>query len=289
MSFRRIYRAREEENQKTFWLEFQVCSDGLNTPKRSPSSFSSSSSSSSSSFSRFPDLPFELRLKVWEYLLTPRIIIATCFDNDEVTERRAQLARRPRLPAVPVLLHICHETRQLALRHYELAFSWRVPSILACPRSAPPRVWFNFERDALLLLGELEPYDSSNINAPMVYFLNRDDACRVRHVACAFEELHLGEVESEQIFGYLFHVIDMFTSAERLLITSTDEDLTRYQAMRGVTGLPFDAGFGQTENVVQKIWWGWVNGTSIVTSHLRDKQILMVKEDGLAHFLAEHS
>lgn len=47
-------------------------------------------------------------------------------------------------------------------------------------------------------------------------------------------------------------------------------------------------GGGQTENVVQKIWWGWMNGTSVVTSHLRDEQTLMVKEDGLADFVAEH-
>lgn len=156
-----------------------------------------------------------------------------------------------------------------------------------------------------MLLGELEPYDSSNINAPMVYFLNRGDIRRVRHVACAFEELRLGEVESEQVFGCLFHVIDEFRNAERLIITSTDEDLERYQTMRGVGGgaaaaaalagrgmlgaRALDSGFGQRENVVQKIWWGWINGTSVVTSHLRDKQILMVKEDGLAEFIAEHS
>lgn len=163
--------------------------------------------------------------------------------------------------------------------------------------SSPARVWFNFAQDTLLLLGELEPFDSSNVNAPMVYFLNRKDTRRVKHVACAFEELRLGEVESEQVFGCLFHVIDEFRAAERLVITSTDEDVESYQALRGggravslgrgMLG-PTDSGFGHRENVVQKIWWGWINGTSVVTSHLRDKQILMVREDGLADFVAEH-
>lgn len=301
MSVRRIYRRREEEQQKTFWLEFQVCSDGFYDNDDNVHV------DNGDEFTLFPSLPYELRLKIWEHLLTPRIIIATCFDASEVPPKRAQLALRRRLPPVPVLLHISHETRQLALRHYELAFSWRVPPMYAHPLSSPARTWFNFAQDTLLLLGELEPYDSSNVNAPMVYFLNRADTRRVRHVACAFEELRLGEVESEQVFGCLFHVIDEFRAAERLLITSTDEDLARYQAMRGahggVTGAAMstlvgrgllgaralDSGFGQRENVVQKIWWGWINGTSVVTSHLRDKQILMVREDGLADFVAENS
>lgn len=319
MSVRRIYRApRKEEEEKIFWLEFQVCSDPFydvvvddNDNASSSTITNQNNNHNNKHFPLFPNLPFELRLKVWEHLLTPRIIIATCFDASEVAPKRAQLALRRRLPPVPVLLHICHETRQLALRHYELAFSWRVPPMHTTrPLSAPAKVWFDFRQDTLLLLGELEPYDASNMNAPMVYFLNRQDTRRVKHVACAFEELKLGEVESEQIFGCLFHVIDEFRGAERLVITSTDEDLARYQASlrgnggamnlgRGVGMLGGGAldhhhhhgfGFGvQRENVVQKIWWGWINGTSVVTSHLRDKQILMVREDGLADFIAQHS
>lgn len=282
MSLRRRYRD-EEEHQKNFWLEFQVCSDGLTPPPSTPTP---------ATFPFFNDLPLELRLKVWEHLLQPRIVIAACFDDDneggrDTARKRAQLARRAKHSPVPVLLHVCHETRRLALQRYELAFAWRIPGMLARPRASPPRVWFDFARDTLLLLGELEPYDASNINAPMVYFLNRADARRVRHVACAFEELRLGEIESEQIFGSLFHVVDGFPAAERLLITSTDEDLVRAKEGRG--GMPLDFGLGSKENVVQKIWWGWVNGTSVVTSHLRDKQILMVREDGLADFIAEHS
>lgn len=287
MSLRRRHRD-EEEDQKNFWLEFQVCSDGLTPASTSTSTSTSSPTPTPATFPFFNDLPLELRLKVWEHLLQPRIVIAACFDDEAgiPSRKRAQLAQRPNLAPVPVLLHVCHETRRLALQRYELAFSWRIPGMLATPRASPARVWFDFERDALLLLGELEPYDSSNINAPMVYFLNRADARRVRHVACAFEELHLGEVESEQIFGSLFHVVDGFPGAERLLITSTDEDLVRAKEGRG--GMPLDFGLGRKENVVQKIWWGWVNGTSVVTSHLRDKQILMVREDGLADFIAEH-
>lgn len=280
MALRR-YGSREEED-KTFWLEFQVCSDGhYVTPAAEQQHQATRARSPPATFTCFGDLPLELRLKIWEHLLQPRIVIAACFDEESVPEKRAQLARRAKCPPAPVLLHISHETRQLALKHYELAFSWRVPSILARPRSCEARVWFNFRQDTLFLLGELEPYDSSNINAPMVYFLNRADTHRVRHVACAFEELHFGEIGSEQIFGCLFHMIDAFPGAERLLITSTGRDLKRHTM---VGSLPCSA-----DNVVQKIWWGWINGTSVVTSRLRDKQILMVQEDGLAEFVTEHS
>lgn len=271
-----------EEEEKTFWLEFQVCSDGhYATPAEQQPSLQTNQAPHPATFTCFGDLPPELRLKIWEHLLQPRVVIAACFDAECVPEKRAQLARRARLPPAPVLLHVSHETRQLALKHYELAFAWRIPSMLAKPRSSEAKVWFNFKQDTLFLLGELEPYDSSNINAPMVYFLNRADTRRVRHVACAFEELHLGDIESEQIFGCLFHVIDSFTGAERLLITSTKDDLKRHTM---IGRLP-----SSTDNVVQKIWWGWINGTSVVTSRMRDKQILMVDEDGLAEFVIEHS
>lgn len=267
----------EEQEQKSFWLEFQVCSDGLSPPQ--------SPSLSPSTFPLFPDLPPELRLKIWEYLLQPRIVIATCFDASNAPHKRRQLALRPRKRLVPILLHISAETRRLALKHYELAFSWRIPSMLATPRASPPRVYFNFKTDTLLLLGELEPYDNSNMNAPMVYFLSRPDARRVVNVAVAFEELRLGEVESEQIFGTLFHAIDGFPGAGRLMITSTEEDLVRQREVRG--GMPLDFGLGRKENIVQKIWWGWIHGMSVVTSHLKDKQILMVREEKLADFVAE--
>jgi hypothetical protein len=271
-------RTRAQEPEKSFWLEFQVCSDG-HYNHQAPGPLATAASSSAT-FTCFGGLPVELRLKIWEQLLQPRVVIAACLDEENAAEKRAQLGRRPSLPTTPVLLRVCREARAVALRRYELAFAWRVPAILARPRSAPARVWFDFSRDTLLLLGELEPYDSSNINAPMVYFLDRADTHRVRHVACAFEELRFGEVESEQIFGCLFHVLDSFPGARRLLITSTDEDLQRHTM---IGRLP-----SSTDNVVQKIWWAWINGTSIVTSRMRDRQILMVREDSLADFVAEH-
>ncbi|KAK7920394.1 hypothetical protein PG985_008416 [Apiospora marii] len=78
------------------------------------------------------------------------------------------------------------------------------------PTWSHPRVYFNFERDALYLLGELEPYDSFGFNSPMTYFLRKEDTERVRCVAVAFSALKYGETGSQQIFGSLFHVVDRF-------------------------------------------------------------------------------
>jgi len=97
-------------------------------------------------------------------------------------------------------------------------------------------------------------------------------------VACAYEELHLGVYESEHIFGSLFHVVDRFPGAERLLVTSTPRDAE-------VRHLVLPA----ADNVIQKLWLAWVNGTSVVTSSLASKQILMIREDDLASFIAHHS
>ncbi|KAK3321139.1 hypothetical protein B0T19DRAFT_259486 [Cercophora scortea] len=259
-----------------FWLEFQVVNDGLEP-------FSSQTHQpQQQTFPLFPLLPPELRLKIWENLILPRVVLAACFNSRFASSKRAQLALRPRRPSIPVLLHISHETRTLALRHYERAFSWKIPRRLAAPEAggavptaAPARVWFNFAQDALLLLGDLEPFDSDGFNAPMVYFLGREDTRRVRHVACAFEELHLGVYESELIFGSLFHVIDRFPAARRLLITSTPQDAE-------VKSLVLPA----ADNVIQKLWWAWLHGTSVVTSSLAKKQILMIREDDLASFIA---
>ncbi|KAK4455638.1 hypothetical protein QBC34DRAFT_460645 [Podospora aff. communis PSN243] len=292
--------AQHDEKTK-FWLEFQVISDGLTaapSPAAPPSTTTAppppleqhqppqppSPPSTPQTFHPFPYLPFELRLKIWEELLQPRIILAACFDSRFAAHKRSQLALRPSLPPTPVLLLISRETRALALRHYELSFAWKLPPRLASPEagalptSGPARVWFNFRLDALLLMGELEPFDQYGFNSPMVYFLRREDCKRVRHVAVAYEELHLGVYESEQIFGSLFHVVDRFPGAERLLVTSTLRDAeTRHLVLPAA------------DNVIQKVWLAWVNGTSIVTSSLASKQILMIREDDLADFVAHHS
>lgn len=272
--FRSWYDQNDEKTE--FWLEFQIVHDGLEDdppPK----------TANASTFACFGALPVELRLEIWECLIQPRVILAACFDSRFREEKQAQLSQRPKRPSVPVLLHVNHESRMFALRHYEQAFSWKLPHRLAgpetgvLPTSGEARVWFNYRLDTLLLLGELEPYDQYGFNSPMVYFLRREDTRRVRHVACAFEELHMSLYESDQVFGALFHVIDMFPAATRLLITTTPQDAEGRHSV-----LP------TADNIVQKLWSAFMGGTTCVASTLANRQVLMIREGDLAAFVAEH-
>lgn len=258
------------------WLEFHIVHESDNdgdtlAPAVTPA------------FTCFGALPTELRLKIWEDLIQPRIVLAACLNSRLKDGKRAQLAQRPKKRSVPVLLHVNHESRNLALQHYQLAFSWKIPPPLAWPQagvlpsSSEARVWFNFELDALLLLGKLEPYDQHGFSAPMVYFLREDDTRRVRHVACAFEELRPSLYESDELFGRLRHITDTFPAAQRLLITCMPQDAEVRLLVHPIA-----------DNAVQKLWCAFMNGTTSVTSTLAGRQILMIRKDDLAAFITEH-
>ncbi|KAF4777056.1 hypothetical protein HER10_EVM0011121 [Colletotrichum scovillei] len=322
-----------------FWLDFSLFDDGLDAPR-------AASLTTLPQFHRFPDLPPEIRLKIWSYLIAPRVVTACCFERDaRLPARREAFANRslaaPRTlspysysptntaperglagegtteggttergatgegaigsttegevtgtetkeeqdtrifnPTCPLILLISRESRALGLKHYELAFGWRISALLSdTPIARPPRVWFNFALDALYLVGELEAYDQYGFNSPMVYFLRKEDTRRVRHVACAFEELHYPEQESDQIFGCLWHVVDRFAGAKRLMVAVTPRD---EEGMKGCLMLSPD-------NIMQKIWNGWILGTTVTSSSLADTQILMVREGDLADVMACHA
>ncbi|KAK1674354.1 hypothetical protein BDP55DRAFT_612438 [Colletotrichum godetiae] len=280
-----------------FWLDFSLFDDGLDARR-------AESLTTLSHFHRFPDLPPEIRLKIWSYLIAPRVVTACCFERDaRLPARREAFAKRSLAapgggneeaetktkddqeklvfnPTCPLILLISRESRALGLKHYELAFGWRISALLSdTPIARPPRVWFNFRLDALYLAGELEAYDQYGFNSPMVYFLRKEDTRRVRHVACAFEELHYPEQESDQIFGCLWHVVDRFAAAKRLMVAVTPGD---EEGMKGCLMLSPD-------NIMQKIWNGWILGTTVTSSSLADTQILMVREGDLADVMACHA
>ncbi|KAK4644753.1 hypothetical protein QC761_307670 [Podospora bellae-mahoneyi] len=263
------------EEKTRLRLEFQVVHDGLDEgiSKQQPTQ----------TFTCFGDLPPEIRLSIWEVLIQPRIVLAACVDNRCKTQKHAQMAKRSTTRSIPVLLHVNRESRDLALRHYELTFAWKIPPRLAAPETSvlpaqgDARVWFNFNLDALLLLGELEPYDEFGFSSPMSHFFRKEDTARIKHIACAFEELHLSLYESDSIFGTLFHIIDRCPAAQRLLITTTTED-TETRHLRLPT----------LDNVVQKLWCAFLNGTTCVNESLANMQILMIAEDGLASFINEN-
>ncbi|TKW59441.1 hypothetical protein CTA1_10208 [Colletotrichum tanaceti] len=297
-----------------FWIEFSLFDDGLDAARAAalvPPTLPR--------FHRFPDLPPEIRLKIWSYLVVPRVVTACCFERDDrLPAQREAFARRsvPALlgssssssspctpeepvtttstttttttatttvvnPTCPAILLVCRESRALGLEHYELSFGWKISALLSdTPIARPPCAWFNFRLDALYLAGELEAYDQYGFNSPVVYFLRRRDAARVRHVACAFEALHYPEQGSDQIFGCLWHVVDRFSAARRLAVAVTPRD---EEGMKGCLVL------GADDNIMHKIWNGWVLGTTVTSSSLADTQIVLVREADLADVMASHA
>lgn len=111
-----------------FRLRFQVYSDGHTLPSSPPIQ---PGEEDGAAFSLFAQLPPELRLQIWAHLLAPRILIISCQEPSTAAEQAVELAARPSARLVPVLLHVNREARTLALSHYELAFSWKVPTVLA--------------------------------------------------------------------------------------------------------------------------------------------------------------
>ncbi|KAI2632383.1 hypothetical protein GGR54DRAFT_33505 [Hypoxylon sp. NC1633] len=287
-----------------FRLEFRVLSDGLNTAAAQALT-KAGSHAHGGHFQPFAALPPELRLKIWEYLLAPRIVAAACLDSeaapaDEEPEEPwtsfpslhpGSSAPEPAPAQVPVLLRVSRETRALALTRYARAFAWKVPHVLlhgdaAAARSPGFQAWFDYGRDALYLLGELEPSDSYGFNSPMAYFVDREEALRVRTLAVAFAALRYGEAGSQHIFGALFHVVDRFARVDgRVLVAVTARDEWTHGLMGGEGPLVRAEG-GRDErkeeelNVVQKIWRDWYRG-SIVTSSLANVQFELVAEADL--------
>ncbi|KAI1354336.1 hypothetical protein F5Y01DRAFT_13773 [Xylaria sp. FL0043] len=128
----------------TFWLEFRLLSDGLETSTVQSLHLTKWHKANNPYFHFFPALPPELRLKVWEYLIVPRIVGIACLYLEDgassVEIQRDELwGSHPFIrPSVPVLLHVNRETRTLALKHYELSFEWKVPRVLAGADLHPP-------------------------------------------------------------------------------------------------------------------------------------------------------
>lgn len=235
-----------ESLREKYRIQFQVCSDGHD---------GASPGSASPAFACFPLLPPELRVKVWDFAMAPRIILASCLglEGDDGPWQTSALTARPRCRFVPVLLHVNHEARTRALERYTLTFSWKVPHVLAAmdlagahadtpsslsaPQWSEPRVYFDFSQDALYILGHLELFDSFGFNSPMAYFFRKEDASRVRNVAVALRALGYGETGTQQIFGSLFHVVDRFL-ASRAPSLPTHQPTERGTSGRGGSVLP---------------------------------------------------
>ncbi|TAQ91607.1 hypothetical protein B7494_g128 [Chlorociboria aeruginascens] len=89
-----------------------------------------------STFPLFPTLAAELRLKIWQYACSPRVVeVRNIPDEQSDITARYVSSNRP-----PTILHVCHESRQEALKVYHLTFA---------TVSSPPHIYFNPYRDTL--------------------------------------------------------------------------------------------------------------------------------------------
>src|ERR1700744_2825618 len=97
------------------------------------------SSPSAVSFHLFPQLPAEIRLAIYTLSLsTPRLVPVTyqsrTYAGGLPFAKRHQWGCTSPAP-IPALLHVCRETRALALEHYDLSFKLSGPNL-------PAKVWF---------------------------------------------------------------------------------------------------------------------------------------------------
>src|SRR4051794_21265684 len=86
----------------------------------------------SASFPSFAELPAELRQEIWKLAFPPPRIIQIHTARGEIlfTNSKSTITRRRKKfkhvyatkASVPTVLHVCQESRLVALRHYQLTF-----------------------------------------------------------------------------------------------------------------------------------------------------------------------
>lgn len=120
-------------------------------------------SNEESTFLQFPNLPIEIRLKVWKLscFVTRNVDIATGTigvtfgTEDEVGARPHYYRSRCRPPS---LLHVCKESREEGLKYYKLAFGVEYKVLVGnrtMPQltvSSPPRIYFHWAMDWLCVM-----------------------------------------------------------------------------------------------------------------------------------------
>jgi hypothetical protein len=91
-------------------------------------------------FPKFLDLPTELRRQIWREAFPPPRIVELVDGPGRTGKLRAQQLVTPWITpaAPPVVLYVCRESRNEALRYYQLAFG---------RNSFEPRIYVDFARD----------------------------------------------------------------------------------------------------------------------------------------------
>jgi hypothetical protein len=190
--------------------------------------------SSPPGFTLFPDLPLELRLKIWSFITPgPRIVSikykGLSFYSIGKGFSAAAGWRSP--DPVPIVLHICRESRTEALKSYQLAFG----SYLH-----PGRIYFDFSKDTLRFgnsqgdayMTVPEMLQSGPIDYLLDVFLGgdfygADDAEKVKYMITDIDESVYGRR------AFCWDEIRLFTGLKKLTIMPWDEDEMADELMRG--------------------------------------------------------
>jgi hypothetical protein len=185
-------------------------------------------------FTLFPELPLELRLKIWSFITPgPRTVSikykGLSFYSIGKGFSAAAGWRSP--DPVPIILHICRESRNEALKSYQLAFG----SYLH-----PGRIYFDFSKDTLRFgnsqgdayMTVPEMLQSGPIDYLLDIFLGgdfygADDAEKVKYMITDIDESVYGRR------AFCWDEIRLFTGLRKLTIMPWDEDEMADELMRG--------------------------------------------------------
>jgi hypothetical protein len=123
-------------------------------------------------FTRFPQVPKELQLQIWKATLPgPRVVKlrytgvgkdARCTSTSRLEARTTLRYCRALLTSsiylgrarIPVALHVCTDSRQVARKFYRPSFGLEGRSQQGSRWRVEPKVYFDFERDVLFLDAE---------------------------------------------------------------------------------------------------------------------------------------
>ncbi|OBT80025.1 hypothetical protein VF21_01189 [Pseudogymnoascus sp. 05NY08] len=100
-------------------------------------------------FKFFPKLPTEIRLMVWDFCLPGPRVVDVRMRRRFVRVSTRKVFNFPRFISSldhPVILHICSESRSLALKHYELSFpnTMKTKTVIS-----PARIYIDFSIDTV--------------------------------------------------------------------------------------------------------------------------------------------
>lgn len=181
-------------------------------------------------FTLFPELPSELRLKIWRFCVPgPRTVgVQYKMKRDYFDGKRKFnfLGWRSSDP-IPVILQICHESRSEALKSCRPAFGSFFHQ---------PSIYIDFEIDAVHFVNErLDPPDSWENSEPSDYLLDvflggeyhgSDDGEKIQRMILDINESLYGRR------AFCWDEIRLLTGLNELTIVAFDEDDMADELMR---------------------------------------------------------